>query len=204
MSFNNSSDGSDSFFVNLEVSIPRPIRFWIMLLFNIPSVICSFCLIIHLIMDRIQRYALRNHTILLILFFSLPIQLMDINFYLVFFYYDSVQPSKPIVCLLWWFIDYGCYVGCIMLMAWLPIERHILIFHDRWVSNQRGRLLFHYLPLLIIVTYIFVFYTVVIFFLLCENSYVYTLPMCGVAPCYQSYGILGMWEFIVNTRHQLF
>jgi hypothetical protein len=25
------------------------------------------------------------------------------------------------------------------------------------------------------------------------------VPVCGASPCYQSYGILGMWEFIVDT-----
>jgi hypothetical protein len=124
---------------------------------------------------------------------------MDINFYLVFFHYGSVQPQKPIVCLLWWLADYGFYIGGIILMAWLAIERHILIFHDRWVSNRRGRFLFHYLPLIILVAYILLFYITVIFLLPCENIYVYTVPVCGASPCYQLYGILGMWEFIVNT-----
>jgi sterol desaturase/sphingolipid hydroxylase (fatty acid hydroxylase superfamily) len=49
------------------------------------------------------------------------------------------------------------------------------------------------------VTYISLFYIIVIFFLPCENVYDYTVPVCGASPCYQSYGILGMWEFIVNT-----
>ncbi|CAF0858411.1 unnamed protein product [Adineta steineri] len=149
-------------------------------------------------MNRTHRYALHNHTILLILIFGLPIQLIDINFYLIFFYYNSVQPSQPIVCLLWWFADYGCEIGVIVLMAWLAIERHILIFHDRLLLNRRGRFLFHYLPLIILVTYILLFYLIVIFLLPCENNYLYTVPVCGDSPCYESYGILGMWEFVVH------
>ncbi len=84
-------------------------------------------------------------------------------------------------------------------MTWLAIERHILIFHDQLVSNRIGRFLFHYLPLICLVTYILLFYIIVIFFLPCENTYVYTVPVCGASPCYQSYGILGMWDFIVNS-----
>ncbi|CAF4221919.1 unnamed protein product [Adineta steineri] len=195
----NSSDNSGSSSVDLEVSIPRSIRFWLMLLFNIPSIICSFCVIIHIILDRAQRYALHNHAILLILLMALPIQLMDINFYLVFYHYGSIQPLKPIVCLFWWFADYGCYNGCIILMAWLAIERHILIFHDRWFLNRKGRFRFHYLPSIGIVAYILVYYIISIFFVPCENNYDYTLSVCGAAPCYQSDGVLGMWDFIVNT-----
>ncbi|CAF1210549.1 unnamed protein product [Adineta steineri] len=150
-------------------------------------------------MNRTHRHALHNHTILLLLIFYLPIQLIDINIYLVFFSYGSVQPSQPFVCLLWWFVDNGCYVLGLVLMAWLAIERHIFIFHDRWVSNRRGRFLFHYLPLIILVTYILLFYLIVVFILPCENNYLYTVPICGGSPCYESYGILGMWEFILHT-----
>ncbi|CAF1265923.1 unnamed protein product [Adineta steineri] len=199
MSFGNSSDNDSESVSSSEVSIPRPVRFWLMLLFNIPSLICSVCLIIHVLLNRTHRHALHNHTILVILIFGLPIQLIDINFYLIFFSYGSVQPSQPILCLLWWFADYGCYIGGLVLMAWLAIERHIFIFHDRLLSNQRGRFLFHYVPLIIIVTYILLFYLIAIFILPCENNYLYTVPVCGSSPCYESYGILGMWEFIVHS-----
>ncbi|CAF4002200.1 unnamed protein product [Adineta steineri] len=198
MSFGNSSDnGGESFSIS-EISIPRPVRFWLMLLCDIPSVVCSFFLIIHIIMNRNHRHALHNHTIFLILIFNLPIQLIDISFFLIFFSYGSVQPSQPFVCLLWWFVDNGWYAGGLVLMAWLAIERHIFIFHDRLLLNRRGRFLFHYLPLIIIVTYILLFYLIVVFILPCENDYLYTVPICGGSPCYESYGILGMWEFIVN------
>ncbi|CAF0857940.1 unnamed protein product [Adineta steineri] len=199
MSFGNSSDNDSESFSFPEVSIPRPVRFWLMLLFDIPSIVCSFCLIIHILMNRTQRHALHNHTILVILICNLPMQLIDINFYLVFLSYGSIQPSQPIVCLIWWFIDDGCY-GCgLVLMAWLAIERHILIFHDRLLLNRRGRFLFHYLPLIIIVTYFLLFYLIVIFLVPCENNYLYTVPVCGQSPCYESYGILGMWEFILHA-----
>ena len=199
MSAYNSSDGNAGTFISSEISLPRPVRFWLMLLVNVPSSICSLCIIIYVAIDRSRRNALHKHTILLILIFGLPIQLLDINLYLVFFHYGSVYPSKPIVCLLWWLADYGFYIGGIILMAWLAIERHIFIFHDRWISNRRGRCLFHYFPLLILVTYIFLFYMTTIFLLPCENTYDYTVPVCGASPCYQSYGILGIWEFTVNT-----
>lgn len=55
-------------------------------------------------------------------------------------------------------------------MVWLAIERHILIFHDRWISNRRGRFIFHYLPLIILVSYIVLLYITTVFLLLCENT----------------------------------
>lgn len=117
----------------------------------------------------------------------------------MFFHLGYVQPPRPALCLTWWLIDYGFYFEGMNLMTWLAVERHILIFHDRLVSTSRGRLLFHYLPMAIIVVYFLVFYVVVMFLLPCQNTYDYTLPMCNPSPCYESYDILGMWEYIVNT-----
>ncbi|CAF1303680.1 unnamed protein product [Adineta ricciae] len=200
MSNNNASGtNADSAFVNAEVSMPRVLRFWLMLLANVPSIICTFSLIFYIIGNRTQRYALHNHTILLILLFGLPIQLIDINMYLVFFHFGTILPTIPIMCRIWWLIDYGFYCGQIILMSWLAIERHILIFYDQWISNRRGRFLFHYLPLSILLVYILIFYTTVNFFLPCENVYIYTVPVCGASPCYQSYSIFGMWESIGNS-----
>jgi len=151
---NNNSNSDDSSFDNSEISLPRPIRFWLLLMFNVPSVICDFWLIIHIMMNKNRRHALYNHAIVLIIMFNLPVQLIDINFHLVFLHYGSVQPSRPIVCLIWWLNDYGFYVGGILMMAWLAIERHILVFHDQWVANKRGRFFLHYLPMIIIVIYV--------------------------------------------------
>jgi len=129
----------------------------------------------------------------------LPVQLIDVDFYIVFTAYGSVTPPKPFICLLWWIADYGFYLGAILLMTWLAIERHILIFHDGWISTRRKRFLAHYLPLIIILTYFIVFYSTAFFFIPCENTYDYSVPVCGFAPCYQEYGILGRWEYIVNA-----
>jgi hypothetical protein len=199
MSTDNSSDDSGSSLATQEISLPRSIRFWTTLLFNTPSTICSLCLIAHIVIDRTQRHALQNHTILLILLFGLPVQLLDINFYLVFYHYGSVEPPNPITCLLWYLADYGFFTGATFLLAWLAIERHILIFHDRWLLNRRGRFLFHYLPLIIILAYIVPYYTIVILFPPCENTFDYSAVECGGSPCFHGLGFFEVWELVVNT-----
>lgn len=199
MSSNDSFNDTNDSFSTSEISLPRSVRFLLMLAFNIPSTICTIYLICHILTNRTHRLALHNHTILFILLFGLPIQLLDINFYLAFFHYGFVQPSTPALCRFWWFLDYGIYNGGLILTAWLAIERHILIFHEQRITNRRGRFVFHYLPLSVLIIYDLVFYIVVIYFLSCEDTYVYTTPVCGASPCYQSDDILGLWEFFVNT-----
>ncbi|CAM4784862.1 unnamed protein product [Rotaria magnacalcarata] len=198
MSFNNSSNSSDGFFDFVEIAHPSPVRFWIYLLFNIPSIVCASCAIIHIIFNRTQRRALHNHCVLLILIFNLPIQLIDINLQIIFFHYGSVQPPLPSVCLIWWYIDYACYLGSLILMAWLAVERHILIFHDRWISNRRRCFLLHYAPMIIIAAYILLYYVTQIFILPCQNTFDYTLPLCGAYPCFEYNTFFNKWEFIVH------
>ena len=62
----NSTNG-DSTFVNVEVAIPRKIRFWLLLLFDIPSVLCTLFLLSNLFVNRTLRQALNNHVLIVLL-----------------------------------------------------------------------------------------------------------------------------------------
>jgi len=76
--------------------------------------------------------------------------------------------------LLRWFMDLGMFSLRDFLMAWASIERHILVFHDQWVSTPKKRFFIHYLPLASIVIYIFTLYIIVLFFPPCQNIYIYS------------------------------
>jgi len=198
METNESSD--DISFDDSEISLPRSVRFWLLLLSDIPSIICTFFLLYHLIHNRALRNALNNHIIILLLLFGSTTQLIDVPFYLAFIAnVGIVRPSVPSTCLAWWFVSFGMYNGGTILMAWTALERHILVFNYQWILNKRGRFLVHYLPITILLLYIFIFYIYVLFFFPCENIYEYTLPICNAYPCYQANSFIGMWEFIVNN-----
>ena len=46
----------------------------------------------------------------------------------------------------WVFVDYFFYSFQIALFAWATMERHILIFHDQYMSRVKKRFFVHYLP----------------------------------------------------------
>lgn len=194
----NGSDSSESFATS-EISLPRSVRFWLLILTDIPSIICSFILLIYLIGNRTARNALYNHVIILLIIFGLGTELIDIPFYLNFIINSGVRPSIPAVCIFWWFIAFAIYNGGQILMAWAAVERHILIFNDRWLITRRGQFLVHYLPLILILLYIFIFYIYVFFIFSCENTYDYDLPVCNAYPCYQGDSIVGVWDFVGNN-----
>jgi hypothetical protein len=198
MASNDSTDGDS--FESSEISLPRTVRFWLLLLSDIPSIICTFLLLYHLIYDRALRTALSNHVIILLLILGSTTELIEIPFYLAFIANSGiVKPSIPSTCLTWWFVSFGMYNGGTILMAWASIERHILVFKYRWISTKRGRFLVHYFPITILLLYIFIYYIYVLFFFPCENTYDYTLPICNAYPCYQADSFFGMWDFIVNN-----
>jgi hypothetical protein len=166
---------------------------------DIPSIICSFFLLFHLLINKTLRSQLTNHVIIVLLIIGLIIELTDIPLYLSFLYLSVVQPSTPFTCLIWWFIDIGLYNGCTLIMAWGSVERYLLTIHHRMFLNKKKRLIFHYLPLSILCLYILVFYIIVIIFPPCINTYGYTFPVCNDFPCYLNHTLLGIWDSVINN-----
>jgi hypothetical protein len=67
-------------------------------------------------------------------------------------------------------------------------------FHTSMVATQRKRLLVHYLPLFVMVMFMMLFYTVVIFAPPCQNTFDFTMDLCGTSGCYHSVPFFGMVE----------
>ncbi|CAF3235654.1 unnamed protein product [Rotaria sp. Silwood2] len=200
MPINNSFDDDGKIiFQESEVSISRPIRFWLLLLLDIPSIICSCFLLFHLFTNKTLRYQLKNHVIIVLLFIGLIIELLDIPLHLSFLHLGNVHPSIPFICLIWWFMDIGLYNGCTIIMAWCSVHLYLLVFHDGMFLNRNRRLFFHYLPIIMLLFYILVFYIIAIIFPPCKNTYDYTLPVCNDFPCYLGDSYLGIWDSVVNS-----
>ena len=181
-----------------EISLPRVVRFWLLQIFLIPSLLCSFILLYHLISNRNFRKILSNHVIILLLLNGMLIQLIDIPLLLNFLRVGSIQPPVPIMCQLRWFIDLGMFSLRGFLMAWASIEQHILVFHEQWIATRRKRIFIHYFPLVSIVIYSFVLYIYVLFFPPCQNSYIYTREWCAV-PCFMTASSFGIYSAIFNS-----
>ncbi len=191
-------------FQQSEIDLPRPFRFWLLLLLDIPSLICSLFLLFNLLRTKILRLQLTNHVMIILLIIGLFIQLVDIPFNLSFLHLGVIYPSTPGLCLTLWFINIGLYTGCIIIMAWGSIERHLLIFHNRIFLNRKKRFIFHYFPFIILIIYIIGFYTIAIFFPPCTNKFKYNLPVCSAFPCYLNDHFLGIWDSVVNSMMPIF
>jgi hypothetical protein len=193
----NSSTNDDTTWTNVEVPIPRKIRFWLMIIFDIPAVVCTLFLLYNLFVNRTLRQSLNNHSIIVLLIIVLMSDVIDIPSYISFVYLGYVWLSTPSFCFFWWFVDIGLFDMIAILMAFATIERHILVFHSGWISTRRKRFFVHYIPLTLVIIYDILFYIYVLFFPPCENVFDYTQSWCSY-PCYYDNQIVAMYDTIVN------
>jgi hypothetical protein len=198
MSTENNSSYDNHSSLPLEIGIPLIVRFWIILPFYIPSVICSFFVLYHLIFNRTLRQAPHNHVITLLLFINLIVQLTSIPWILNYYRLGYVWPQTPSFCITWTFINEALYIATTILFAWATIERHILIFHDKLVATKMKFILFHCLPIVIILLYCIVYNSIIIIAPPCENTFDYTELVCGDPLCYYDVQSVAMWDVIVD------
>lgn len=180
-----------------------PIRFWSFLACLIPSGICTIFLLYHYLFDPVLRNALNNHIIIILLIICL---INHVTFYpwMLYFYqhrYDWVRSYT--LCVIMAFIDWSLYIAHTLLFAWAMIERHILIFHDRWISTPKKRFFVHYLPLIALILYWFFFYVVTYFFPPCPNRYRPISLIC-MFPCLYDNYTFSMWDFIAHQIVPIF
>jgi len=178
--------------------MPIYVRFWLFLTALIPSVICSIAVLFHILSNRNRRTAIHNHFIIILLINNLIYELIDVPLLLNYDRLGTVWPASEIFCVIWMFIDEALSSVSTVVVAWTSLERHMLIFHKQWFATVRGRVLLHYTPLVLLISYIILFHTFAILIPPCKNVFDYTEEICGRPLCYHNSKIIGTWDNIVN------
>ena len=181
-----------------EIPIPWQIQLTLLVIFDIPPLICTIFLLINIFKNRLLRNSLHNHVIILLLLSVLPTQLIDIPFYIVYLSLGYVWPSNSTFCLFWLFISIGIFDTIVIIMGYGSIERHILVFHHQWLIKVKRRIFLHYIPLTVVIFYSLTFYIYAIFFPPCQTNFDYTKGWCS-DPCYYNNEIISMYDTITNT-----
>ena len=186
-----------------EVETPKishNLQFWLLLFFTIPSLICSLIIIYRYLLNQTMRRGLHNHSILLIIMINVFLIITDVSWML-----DNLRRSGHVwspteaFCLTWWVVDDSLYSLQTVILAWASVERHILIFHSKYLTTKRQQVVYHYLPPGILVFYIFSFHITVLVFPPCENEFDFNSIECGSNPCYLSILFLSIWDMVVNS-----
>ncbi|CAF3482536.1 unnamed protein product, partial [Adineta steineri] len=108
--------------------IPLIGRFWMFLISNCASLICSIFVLYYLLFDKKLRWRLNNHAFLVGLIINLFALVLDVPLILYYLYHGTVWIQVPFICQLWRYIDAASYTVLPKLVAWASFERHILIF----------------------------------------------------------------------------
>jgi hypothetical protein len=191
---NNSLDSSDLH----ETQWTRNIKFNLFVALEPPSLICNFILVYYLIADPTLRRTLHYHGILALLVVTLLTNLIEVPRVIRYLDIGIVVPQSNINCLIWQWCDYLLFSSVNLMMFWISVERYLLIFHVNLYTTAKRRLLFHYLPLVLIIVYLIMFYIVAIFIYSCEPQFDFTKPLCGF-PCYTNHANIVLYDLIVHT-----
>ncbi|CAF4458644.1 unnamed protein product [Rotaria socialis] len=180
------------------VAIPIIGQFWIYLVSNVASLLCSIFVLYYLLFDQNLRQRLHNHVVIVILIINFVTEVTDIPWISYQYRYGAVLLFTPFFCHTWKCIDSTTYSTTARLVAWASVERHILIFHTNWITTKKRKILLHYLPIIAIVTYGVTLFTITHFFLSCVRPLNPNSLFCGFYSCIYNSGAYSMFEFITG------
>ena len=179
VSHNNSSEIYEVVYniSSMETVISKTIKFIILLILQVGSICCSLFLLFNLIMKPTLHQTLHNHTLIALIIVSFLQTISDLSMTLD--YLRVGQASSVTFCLIWNLFALSNYAVGVWTMTWASIERHFLIFHDRLIGTFRGKILLHYIPLIICLTIPWLYYIILVFFYPCKNNFDQSLLFCG-------------------------
>ena len=193
---NTISETFDYYFVSMSPTL----RIWLMIAIDVVSLACSLTVLYQMFTKKVLRESLNNHTFIALTFTGLGTQLIDVPFYVNYLRLGYVWPSTPLSCLIWWYVDIGLFEATMMLVAWASLERHILVFHERWLSTDVRRYLFHYFPIMIVAIYPLLFTLFCLIFITCDDAFVfnYSNAWCGFSPCFYRDTLLSLYDTMMH------
>lgn len=181
-----------------ETEKTRRIKFGLFIFLEPPALVCNLILIYYLIADRTLRHTIHYHSILVLLIITLLTNLVELPRIIHYLHVGMVVPHSDLNCLFWQWCDYFLFSSANLYMFWLSFERYLLIFHGSLYTTVKRRLLFHYLPMVVILVYAFCWYTVVVFIYPCKRQFDFSQPLCGF-PCYTTHANVSLYDLIAHT-----
>jgi len=166
--------------------ISNNLQFWLLLIFAVSSLICSLFIIYRYLSHQTIRNGLHNHCIFLLILTNVILIITDVSWML-----DSLRRSGHVLS--------PTPTFCLILIAWTSFERHILIFHSKYITTKKQKIFYHYLPPIILMIYLFIFHTYVLILPPCKNEYHFNEIECGSNPCYLKINSLAIWDMTVNN-----
>lgn len=165
---------------NMMVDPSNIIKYIIMQICYIPSIICSIYTLINLLLNRRLLSTIHYHTPLILLIISIIDLLFSHPFTLNYLRTGFSLPSTNSMCISWNFFNALSATAIYWSMAWSSLERYLLVFYSLLFSSHRRKILFHYIPLIVITTiYPIISNIVIILIYPCTHQFNMLSLFCG-------------------------
>ena len=182
----------------------KSIRFWTYFIPFIPAIFCSIFVLYHFLFDRALRNALHNHVFIIIITLCLISQVTVYPWMLYNYHITGIWQRSPAFCTIWLFIDFCVFCLQSILFAWASFERHILIFHDRWLRRRIPRFFLHYLSIVAMLVYFITIYSIYFFFPPCANTYYDSYTYDCMWPCLWRIQQYALYEIFAHQAIPIF
>lgn len=155
------------------------VTFIILTIIQIPSLFCAIQSI-RFNKNNNPLIDYRNHVLFCLLFSSIWTAVLDLPFTQAYLW-TGFMPIQTSWACTWFNFSMFCSTGMNrILMAFMCIERHFVVFRPQYYHSHRSRVIFHYLPLSITILAVIVYYLIMNVVVQCSNlNFDYSRFMCG-------------------------
>ncbi|CAF1385220.1 unnamed protein product [Adineta ricciae] len=176
------------------------IEFSLALIFEIQAICISLIIFIYFAQKPATRLKQQHHSWLVLLILNFVQLIFDLPVALSFYYRGRLWPESDAFCAWWVWLSFSCDTTALFLMAWISIERNILVFHSQNMTQVGWKKwILHVLPLIICLIWAPIVYLILIVSnSQCTNAWNYETLLCG-PPCYTYTGFLGIYDFVFNV-----
>jgi hypothetical protein len=112
---------------------------------------------------------------------------------------NTVWPVSNAYCVWWTWYEFSVNTIGLFLMAWISIERHLLIFRPPAMFEVSwNKWIFHFIPIILCLIWTPIFYLVIVVISpFCTTVWDFDFVNCGT-PCYFFANFFGQFDFIFN------
>ncbi|UJR14880.1 hypothetical protein I4U23_001864 [Adineta vaga] len=146
-----------------------------------PSILCTLFLFYQFIRLPQLRRQSRNFLVICLLIMNFIQLVVELPPRLYFLYTRIIIFPYPQFCDLWNWCQFTFVSVNLLTIALGSVERYLLIFDQRFVSNHL--ILLRQIPLLLCILSPIIFYSITIYGVQCETTYIYSNIGCGL-PCF--------------------
>ena len=144
------------------------------------SLACALYILVQFGKKRSQLRSLQNHLIMCLLIVSVWVTSFDLFSTEFYFWTNHVPIQTAWACRFYNFSFFSVSDLNRMLMAFMSVQRHFLVFRIQIYRTSRARILFHYIPIIIVILWAFIYSIVTDIIITCpQNHFRYTSFLCG-------------------------